>query len=86
MEMRPYWLTIENPPRFSEVVLGVGITAHSEDEAKKLFAKTFGNELRVAEVRVIHSADEIDQNHVRPNMGNFLIRGIWYPRGHEDFP
>jgi hypothetical protein len=54
-------------------MLGVGITAHSEDEAKKLFAKTFGNELRVAEVRVIHSADEID-------------RGIWYPRGHEDFP
>ena len=85
MEMRPYWLTIEDPPRFSAVMLGVGITAYSEDDAKKVFAAAFGDELRVANVRVIHTADEIEQGHVRPNMGNFLNRGIWYPRGYEDF-
>jgi hypothetical protein len=25
--------------------------------------------------------EDIKQNHVVPNMGNFFMRGIWYPRG-----
>jgi hypothetical protein len=86
MEMHPYWPTVENLPQFSELSFGAGITAYSEEEAKKIFAAAFGDELRIADVRVIHAADEIEQNHVRPNMGNFLIRGIWYPHGYEDFP
>ena len=83
MMMRPYWLKIENPQPASGLGLGVGITAYSEDEAKAIFASAFGSDLRLASVQPIAALDEIEQNHVSPNMGNFLIRGIWYPQGFE---
>ena len=82
MEMRFYWLTVENPPL--GMGLGAGITACSEDEAKRIFATAFGDAIQIAKVRVIQTVDEIEQNHVRPNMGNLLVRGIWFPLGHEE--
>jgi hypothetical protein len=27
----------------------------------------------------IESIDELDQNHVVPNMGSMLCRGVWFP-------
>jgi hypothetical protein len=86
MEMHPYWLTIKNPPQFSTVSLGIGITAYSEDDAKKIFSGAFGDDLHVADVRLVHSVDEIEQAHVRPNMGDLLVRGVWFPRGFEGSP
>jgi hypothetical protein len=28
---------------------------------------------------VIATAGDSEQNHVRPDMGNLLVRGIWWP-------
>jgi hypothetical protein len=83
MPMRPHWLTVENPPKFHFLGLGVGITAYSEEEVRKLFAEAFGPGFKVKDVRTIHTMDEIDQGHVRPNMGNHLVRGIWFPLGFD---
>ena len=81
--MRPYWLTFENFPKFSNLGLGAGITAYSEKEACEIAATCFGSDVKVKSVSTISTADEIEQNHVRPNMGNLLIRGVWFPKGFE---
>ena len=55
--MRPYWIRTD-----PQMGLGVGVTAHSEEDAEDM--------------------RNIDQNHVAPNMEDWLRRGIWYPRGY----
>ncbi len=81
--MRPHWITVEpahGPPVLN---LGVGITAASEAEARAMFAAAFGAAHRIAQVRAVMDADELDRKHVVPNMGNMLKRGVWFPRGYE---
>ena len=81
--MRPYWLTFANLPKFSELGFGAGITAYSEQEACEIAALNFGSEIKVKSIRPIRTVDEVEQNHVRPNMGNLLVRGVWFPKGFE---
>ena len=73
----PYWIECVDAP-------GVGITASSEADALKLLAEAFGGERDVEHIAVLRNASELDQNHVVPNMGNWLKRGVWYPLGYED--
>ncbi|WP_308515722.1 hypothetical protein [Sphingomonas flavescens] len=73
----PYWIECDGSP-------GVGITAQSEADALLLLEKAFGNQRGPTRVTRIHDATDLDQNHVVPNMGNWLKRGIWYPLGHEN--
>ena len=73
----PYWIECEDAP-------AVGITAQSEADALALLEKAFGSERRPSHVIRIHDATELDQNHVVPNMGNWLKRGVWYPLGYEE--
>ncbi|MBC7985076.1 MAG: hypothetical protein H7X93_00160 [Sphingomonadaceae bacterium] len=72
--MQSYWIDVEGS-------LGVGITACSETDALEIFEAAFG--LPATRASLVRSADELDQGHVIPNMGNWLKRGIWFPRGHE---
>lgn len=39
--------------------------------------------LMVSRPSAIDSVTSLDQQHVVPNMGNLLRRGIWFPLGHE---
>ena len=73
----PDWIECLNAP-------GVGITAQSELDALALLENAFGGEIRPRRVARVHDATELDHNHVVPNMGNWLKRGVWYPRGYED--
>ena len=86
MEMRPYWLDVEQSATPMGSNLGVGITAYSEDDARTIFANEFGGGRAVLAIRVIRTIDDIEQNHVRPNMGNLLVRGIWWPAIPKDLP
>ena len=63
--------------------LGIGITAASEADARAMFAAAFGAAHRIAQIRAIADADELDRKHVVLNMGNMLKRGIWFPLGYE---
>lgn len=62
--------------------LGCGVTAHDKKDAIELLKeKVFKS---WADVPVLHvkeniSLDDLEQNHVAPNIGNMMIRGIWYP-------
>lgn len=76
--MRPYW--IQSDPPFG---LGVGITASSEEHARALFLAAWPAGRRIAAIRPVTDMRDIEQNHVAPNMGNWLKLGIWYPQGFE---
>ncbi|WP_376702328.1 hypothetical protein RQ479_19870 [Mesorhizobium sp. ISC25] len=73
-----YWITISGHP-------GVGVTARSEVDALKLFSLVFGSVEKVVSIEIIKDMNDLDQNHVVPNLGaaNWFRRGIWYPQGQE---
>jgi hypothetical protein len=75
--LAPYWIDCDDAP-------GVGITAQSEADALALLEKAFGNQRHPRRVTHVHDVTELDQDHVVPNMGNWLRRGVWYPLGYED--
>jgi hypothetical protein len=75
--MQPYWITTE------EHSFGVGVTALSVDDAIFLYCSEWPGGPKNATVREIKDVMELDQNHVAPNMGNWLKRGIWFPLGRE---
>lgn len=74
--MHPFWIDIEGK-------IGVGITARSDDDARKIFGLAFGDRYQIASLRVLHDMHELDQGHVVPNMANWFKRGVWYPLGYE---
>ncbi|MGH6922761.1 MAG: hypothetical protein ACRED5_03230 [Propylenella sp.] len=76
--MRPNWIEIDDFP-----YCGVGVTALSEKDALAFLERAYGNSYRIISTKVISDAQELDQNHVVPNMGNMLARGIWFPLGYE---
>lgn len=69
-ERLPAWMT-----------LGVGVTASDARDALALLKLHFfaEAEMPVCRVRPVESVEDLEQDHVRPNVGNFLRRGIWYP-------
>jgi hypothetical protein len=72
----PFWIDCDDAP-------GVGITAQSDADALALLEQAFGTGRRPKHVTRIHDITELDQNHVVPNMGNWLKRGVWYPLGYD---
>lgn len=67
--------------------LGCGVTAYSKTEAitliRETFAKLFINHTLPEIVECIEDVDvsQLDPNHIRPNMGNCVRLGIWFPLG-----
>jgi hypothetical protein len=73
--LRPFWFPIPEH-------LGIGVTAFDESDAvnlARLAASQLGWVIDPSNVvRDIRFAD-LDQNHVIPNMGVFILRGAWFP-------
>ena len=74
--MRPYWIGTDRPMN-----LGVGVTAQSEEDAVALFRNVWPAD-QIVDIKAISDIRDLDQAHVAPNIGNWLRRGIWFPRGH----
>jgi hypothetical protein len=81
--LRPYWIKTFGPHHGLVSPIGVGITAQSVEDAVSLFHAAFGNEHEIQSIEAIMDMRQIDQGHVAPNMGNALVRGVWYPRGFD---
>jgi hypothetical protein len=74
-----YWL------EFSELTihgLGVGVTAYNIEDAASLVSKAlFANaQVPAFRYRIIQSLDELEQDHVLPNIGLISFRGVWFPK------
>jgi len=81
--LTPYWIKTAGPYNGKVHAIGVGITARSKDDAAALFRLAFGEAHEFLSIEPIDDMRSIDQNHVMPNMGNALRRGIWFPRGFD---
>ena len=85
MTLRLFWIEIGNAKQDeapSQDPLGIGVTAADELDAFGIVLECFYRN-RVAPpealVKAISSLNDLDQNPVRPNMGNYLRRGVWFP-------
>jgi hypothetical protein len=81
-----FWFTFADPPKFSPLGLGCGVTAYDYADASNILkAKVFGEKpaLQVESVTVDIDVQTLDRNHVIPNMGVVVNRGIWFPLGYD---
>ncbi len=76
--MEIFWIEPTGPDLPQGAAFGMGVTARDLDDALALLRERLGP-CEIGSSRRIRSMEEVEQNHVRPNMGNFLVRGIWYP-------
>jgi hypothetical protein len=75
--LKTYW--IESPALRS---LGLGVTAFSRDDAFQLLnASGYTLSADDPSLRVTEgiAVADLDQNHIVPNMGPIVLRGVWYP-------
>jgi hypothetical protein len=84
--MTPYWIVVNRTaaaPAFLN--LGIGVTARSEGDARHIVHRQFGAAISICDIKPILNMKELEQNHVAPNMeSNWMIRGIWFPRGFRE--
>ena len=80
--MQSYWLTFESVPQPTALNIGAGVTARSDSDARRIANAAFAGGT-IATVVVVEDAASLDERHVIPNMGNILIRGVWFPLGYE---
>lgn len=66
----------------TSIGLGYGVTAHDRRDAEALL-RAFGyprpGEVVCDVISGIRHA-ELEQNHVAPNAGPIVVRGVWFPR------
>ena len=82
---RRFWFEFQPPARPSALNLGCGVTALDYADAVALLqAYVFPNEGPLEIVRVVEDVklDDLEKNHVQPNLGTTYLRGIWFPQGY----
>jgi hypothetical protein len=85
--MRRFWIEFESVlgrhlhPGLTKA--GCGVTAFDLDDALTLLGENVFPDGVPKIGKIVEDVDisTLDQGHVLPNMGNVLVRGIWYPLG-----
>ncbi len=80
--MKMFWVTFEEETSLTSR-LGYGITAVDAGDLMRIIwassdLSAFAD--RIASIKEIRFED-IEKNHVLPNAGVHVVRGIWYPQG-----
>jgi hypothetical protein len=78
-----YWITFTRSSQPSVLNLGCGVTAFTEEDARRLLAQEIFPNFGPREVlNVVEDVDvsTLDEGHVLPNIGIVSDRGIWFPR------
>lgn len=81
-----FWFTFMNPPKFSPLGLGCGVTAHNFEDARDILqTQVFASETALTIDVVVEDVDiqTLDSHHVLPNMGAVTSRGVWFPLGYQ---
>lgn len=76
-----YW--IETTEFGNQFGYGIGVTAYSEEDAQLILSQKISKKFEIKSLTIINSIEELEQNHVVPNMEEFIHRGIWYPKGYK---
>lgn len=80
-----YWIDFKCFERPTPLNLGYGVTAESKEAALELVRRVVFNDESFEVENIIENVSiaDLDQAHVVPNMGNPMIRGIWFPLGYS---
>ena len=73
--LKPFWFHTDHG-------LGFGVTTESRQAAEKLLQdyRYPDGDLNIVAVTENVRFEDLDQNHVAPNAGPMVVRGIWYPQ------
>ena len=81
--MRVYWLVLRDDRHGG---FGFGITARDWEDAISLLKEAArvsmgrpADEAMIDSWKEVRNVSELEQDHVVPNMGMMLRRGVWYP-------
>lgn len=79
-----YWIEFKRFDYPTVLNLGCGVTAESQEAALALVGSLVfeGKPFEVARIIANVSLNDLDEGHVLPNMGNPVIRGVWFPLGY----
>jgi hypothetical protein len=72
--------------RHGHLARGCGVTAYDEDDARRLVReRVFAGGVLPPIGKAIEDIDisTLDDEHVRPNMGVPIRRGVWFPKGYD---
>ena len=78
MHLKKYWITIGDNYTLSNCY---GVTAWTEADAMNILKENADIKNSNSLIKEIKSLEELEKNHVLPNIGDPVIRGIWYPQG-----
>ena len=84
--LRTYWVTFGDLGKPTPLNLGCGVTAYDREDALELVRNLIFSGKGLPEATDISddvSIDDLEQNHVAPNIGNIEARGIWFPQGYS---
>ena len=90
--LRRYWFEFGYDPETPlplGVNLGCGVTESDRRRAEDLVRNVVFSGGQLPPVRrVVEDVDvsTLDRGHVLPNIGNVLVRGIWFPLGYDHMP
>jgi hypothetical protein len=84
--LKRFWFTFRTSPKPTMLNLGCGITAYNYDDAMTLLRERVfvGAEPDVVGYEEDVDVSKLDKNHVLPNMGSVVVRGIWFPLGYDE--
>lgn len=83
--LRRFWFTFIDPPQFSPLNLGCGVTAYDHADALEILrVKVFDGKAMPTIDSIAEDVDmqTLDRSHVLPNIGVVIDRGIWFPLGY----
>ncbi len=80
--LKRFWFRFGRSSKQGILDFGCGITAYDLSDAQRiLHEKVFPiyGEGTIEQINEDIDVRTLDANHVRPNMGNPALRGVWFP-------
>lgn len=89
MRLKRFWLKfnltiVDSAP--PGILQGIGVTAYNYEDAIELIKVLVFNSKKLPKItKCVENIDvnDLDHDHVLPNMGDVTERGIWFPLGYQ---
>jgi hypothetical protein len=89
MTLLRFWFKFDlrlRDPQPPGVLIGCGVTAFDRDDAIRILKEIVFSAHAFPEIKTeVADVDisNLDEGHVRPNMGDPSRRGVWFPLGYS---
>ena len=76
--LKIFWVTLDLPSHLTAFGYECGVTAYNERDVLYLLNDKNIN-LDIRTIKEISSSNEFEQNHVKLNIGNPIVRSVCFP-------